>query len=62
MRRARLLFEESGLDVIPYPVDFRASEGNDFTIIDLLPSGGSLANTELALREFYGYWFYRLVP
>ena len=61
MRRARLLFEQAGLDVIPYPVDFRVGEGNGFTIINLLPSGGSLANTELALREFYGYWFYRLM-
>lgn len=62
MRRARLLFEEAGLGVIPYPVDFRVGEGNEFTIIDLLPSAGSLANTELALREWYGYWFYRLLP
>jgi uncharacterized SAM-binding protein YcdF (DUF218 family) len=60
MRRAQLLFERAGLEVIPYPVDFRAGEGNDFTILDLLPNGGSLANTELALREFYGTWFYRL--
>ena len=62
MRRAVLLFEKAGLEAIPYPVDFRVDESNDFTIIDLLPSASSLANSELALREFYGYWFYRLVP
>lgn len=62
IRRAVLLFEDAGLDVIPYPVDFRRGEGSEFTILDLLPNAGSLANTELALREFYGYWFYRLMP
>lgn len=62
MRRAVLLFEKAGLEAIPYPVDFRVQEGNIFTIIDLFPSGAGLAYTELALREIYGYWFYRLMP
>jgi len=62
MRRSQLLFEGAGLGVIPYPVDFRVGEGSDFTIIDLLPNATSLSNTEMALREFYGYLFYRLAP
>lgn len=60
MRRSVLLFEQAGLTVIPFPVDFRASEGQIFSILSLLPSAQSLAQTETALREFYGYLFYRL--
>lgn len=59
MRRARLIFEQAGFRVIPFPVDFRTSEG-PFTILDLLPSSGGLGHTEIALRELYGYLFYRL--
>lgn len=60
MRRAKLLFERVGLDVIPFPVDFQVSTGRELTPLDFLPSVNSLSRTETALREFYGILFYRM--
>jgi uncharacterized SAM-binding protein YcdF (DUF218 family) len=60
MRRARLLFERAGLEVIPFRVDFQVSEGGKLTILDFMPRCNSLCQTETALREVYGYVYYRL--
>ena len=54
------MFEQAGVPVIPYPVDFRVPEGRAFTILHLLPSANSLEQTETALRELYGYLYYVL--
>jgi uncharacterized SAM-binding protein YcdF (DUF218 family) len=60
MRRSALLFTRAGLSVTPFPVDFRTSaEPRSFG--QLLPQAGSLSNTEIALREFYGYLYYRII-
>jgi uncharacterized SAM-binding protein YcdF (DUF218 family) len=60
MRRSALLFSRAGLTVTPFPVDFRTSaEPRSFG--HLFPQAGSLYNTETALREFYGYLYYRIV-
>lgn len=59
-RRAQLLFEQAGMAVIPFPVDFQVSQGHVFTILDLLPQADSLNRTEIALRELYGYLYYAL--
>lgn len=59
MRRSRLLFERAGFVVTPFPVDFHSSTGME-TFLDLLPTARSFQNTETALREFYGYLFYRM--
>lgn len=61
MRRAELLFAQAGIEVVPFPVDFQTGEGGGRTILDLLPDARALADTELALREFYGYWYYRIL-
>jgi len=58
MRRSLLLFERAGLTVIPFRVYFQVSEGRTVTILDFLPNGDSLRQTERALREVYGYWYY----
>jgi len=60
MRRSRLLFTRAGVSVVPFPVDFQTSAG-PFTIMDILPHAGSIENTETAMRELYGYLFYRLI-
>ncbi len=60
MPRARQVFEQQGLVVEPFPVDFRFSEGGSTTILDFLPSVGALDQTQTALREFYGRAFYWL--
>jgi uncharacterized SAM-binding protein YcdF (DUF218 family) len=60
MNRARYLFEKSGFSVIPFPTDYQFCRGNALTAMDLLPSGDGLRRTETALREWYGYLYYRL--
>ncbi len=60
MARAKLLFEQQGLKVIPFPVDFQVSAGKTFTVIDFLPSESGLSKTSLALREIYGLIFYKI--
>ena len=62
MRRALLLFARAGVDVQPFPVDFRAGEGRVLTILDFLPDAVSLHKTETALRELYGWLFYQVLP
>jgi len=60
MRRSALLFSRAGLSVAPFPVDFRTSAAPR-SFMDLLPGAASLYSTETALRECYGYLYYKLV-
>ncbi len=60
MPRARQQFEERGMTVDPFPVDFWLSEGTRWTMLDVLPSVSALRQTETALREQYGRAFYWL--
>lgn len=60
MRRSHLLFTRAGVSVVPFPVDFQTSAG-PFTFMDVLPGAGGMKNTETAVRELYGYLFYRLI-
>ena len=60
MRRAKFLFEHAGFQVIPFRVDFQVSAGKKTTVLDFLPTGGGLRQTEKALREVYGLCYYRL--
>lgn len=61
MHRAQMLFARAGLDVLPFPVDFQVPEGKTFTLMDVLPRGESLNQSETALRELYGIAYYRLL-
>ena len=58
MPRAKFLFEQVGLEVVSFPVDFKVSEGSDLSVLDFLPSAAALAQTETAWRELYGRLFY----
>lgn len=60
MPRSVLLFQRAGVECLPFPVDFRLERTRPLTALDFIPSGGSWAATELALRECYGYAFYRV--
>jgi len=62
MTRAESLSRAAGLDVTPFPVDFRGP--TRITLRSFIPSGLALAQTELALHEIYGcvyYWLRGLV-
>lgn len=58
MPRARQVFEQQGLSVEPFPVDFWISEGRQLTALDFFPSLDALTQTQTALRELYGRAFY----
>ncbi len=60
MPRARALFEREGLEILPFPVDFKVSV-EKLTLLDFLPSAGHLAMSERALREMLGRLYYRYV-
>ena len=60
MPRAQRLFENEGLEVVPYPVDFKSLTEDSLTFMDYLPNAGSLAKTELGLRELMGRLYYWL--
>ena len=60
MPRAARLFRAAGVDFIPFPVDFRVDHKHAFSLLDFLPKAENLNETEIALRECYGYAFYSL--
>jgi uncharacterized SAM-binding protein YcdF (DUF218 family) len=59
MPRSALLFRKAGVDFIPFPVDFRSDRTRDLAAIDFVPKAEAWQMTETALREGYGYIFYR---
>ncbi|MDK2980742.1 MAG: hypothetical protein PWQ55_1089 [Chloroflexota bacterium] len=69
MPRAVALFEKQGFEVTPLPVDFSVTDsisaasgtGNFVSkLIDILPSASNLALTTNAMKEYLGYFIYRL--
>ena len=58
MLRAKRLFENEGINVIPYKVDFSSHNNKLITIIDFLPTAENLVKTEKGLRELLGRSFY----
>ena len=58
MFRAKLLFENRGLIVIPFKVDYKTGIDNQVTILDFLPTAHNLALSELGIRELLGRLFY----
>jgi uncharacterized SAM-binding protein YcdF (DUF218 family) len=57
MSRARRLFEREGINVEPFPVDFRTLEFGR-SVLNLVPSVSALRNSEEAIRELYGRAYY----
>lgn len=58
--RAVRTFRKAGVEIVPFPVDFRYDARRAVVPVDFLPNAGGLENTELALRECYGIAFYAL--
>lgn len=59
MPRAQALFEQAGLRVTPYPVDFRVSQ-RQTTPMDFLPAADALELTDTGVRELLGRAYYAL--
>lgn len=62
MPRARRQFEHAGLSVTAFPVDFAGSSVGGMGVLGVLPTAIALADTQSALREFYGRVYYRFKP
>ena len=60
MKRSKYLFEKQGLNITPFPVDFKISSSN-FTFLDLIPSVGSLQKTSIFIRENIGRLYYKII-
>lgn len=60
MPRAQFLFEQEGINVIPYPVDFKVSV-QQTTLMDFLPNARSLYLSDTAIRELFGHAYYKLI-
>ena len=60
MPRAAYLFRKAGIECQPFPVDFRLDRTRSLQLQDFVPSAGAWQGTESALRELYGYAFYRI--
>lgn len=61
MRRAKLLFERAGFIVIAFPADFRVCHQQPISVLDFFPTADGLTQTETALREWYGFLYYRFL-
>jgi uncharacterized SAM-binding protein YcdF (DUF218 family) len=58
MPRAARLFRRAGIDIVPFPVDYRLGATGSWHLLDFVPSGEALEQTEQGLREVYGILFY----
>ena len=59
MPRAVQAFQKVGLDVVPYPTDFK--QDKKYNLYSLLPKMGTLNDSYKALREYLALLFYHLV-
>jgi uncharacterized SAM-binding protein YcdF (DUF218 family) len=69
MPRSVALFRKQGFDVIPAPADFRVTEDGwkslfqaDIAdqLVGFIPTASNLPGTSSALKEYIGFWVYRL--
>ena len=64
MRRSLLMFRKyaPGVEVVPTACDYEATIWSDrFEVKDLLPDAESLMRNSAMLKEYIGYWGYRLL-
>ena len=59
MRRAKGVFEKLGIDVVPAATDYQVPEP-DPSILDWMPDAEALGLTTLGIKEYLGWWVYRI--
>ena len=59
MPRAQLVFKAAGINVIPFPVDFRIG-AQKITFMNFIPSASSFSATSFFVREIIGRTYYNL--
>jgi uncharacterized SAM-binding protein YcdF (DUF218 family) len=60
MRRAQRLFQRAGVEVEPFPVDFKVQAWRGLSWMHFVPNAGSLVRAEESIRELYGVAFYSI--
>ena len=61
LKRACMAFEASGLRVTPFPAYFLGAQGAYYGPRHLLPNSGALHTSTMALHEYWGMLYYRLI-
>ena len=59
MPRAQKVFEEAGIHVVPFPVDFR-NASSKLTFMHFMPSAKSIWETSFFVKEMIGRTYYNL--
>ncbi len=60
MERSLRAFKKAGLEVTPFPADFRVAPQPVYGWTGFLPGASSLARSTFALKEYLGILFYQL--
>ena len=60
MHRSKYLFDKQGLDVTPFPVDFK-SFNSEFSFLKFMPTIDDLYNTSRFIRENIGRLYYKII-
>ncbi|MDD5606817.1 MAG: YdcF family protein [Candidatus Pacebacteria bacterium] len=60
LKRAEKEFEKVSANPIPAPTDFKR-KGFDYGFFDFLPSSINLRNNDLAIKEYFGIFYYNLI-
>lgn len=60
LKRSLLSFKKIGMDIVPYPANFRSKRTKNYQLYSYLPHSSSLVTTSIALHEYLGILFYNL--
>ena len=60
LKRSILSFSKIGMSVTPFPSNFLSSEKADYGWYSFLPSYESFKNSSIALKEYFGLFFYKV--
>lgn len=60
MPRSVEIFKREGMDVIPYPTDYRTDKETVYDIFAFVPSAYNMDNVTLALKEYLGIFALKL--
>jgi len=61
LKRACMAFDAAGMEVTPFPAYFLGSADTSFAWYELLPRAGALDTCSIALHEYLGILYYRMI-
>ena len=60
MPRAYAVFKAQNIDVIAMPTDYLVTDNDDPLVFNWIPTAQALSGTTWILKEYLGWWYYRL--